>query len=194
MEKVHGNFKRLYGKHWLKVFYHNISVGFFTKDECNETFSRSGKYNFLYKINELFLINDVYEFMIEYPKSYNFVWQQKYLPTNLTKETTDDVEGLKILKNKGDFTQFRGLSISKRDSSCFDADKREVGNYRFSIGTISHSSQAIPAAVFAGNKVTDSNEVYLWVRVPASIERMTCAVSSYRHPSIFLVSLLNFIS
>ena len=72
---------------WKLVFYHNLTQSNFTFFKISETSNYNrmdiGMYSILYSINSKYLVNDKYEFLLEYPElnRYNH-WRQLNNPIN----------------------------------------------------------------------------------------------------------------
>lgn len=160
----------LYSRTWLRVFYHNIEFGSFPEDKslCRVS-DREGMFNAIGKLNDIFKINGKYEFMLDYKENGSIVWQQALLPTEIKKENTSDVEGLKILFNNPGFSYFAGLKISNVNSSCFDGSSRDLTNHRYSVGIMQGDS--IPGYLDQNANGFNVKEVALWIRIPS--ERLT---------------------
>ena len=182
------NISQRYSRNWVRVFYHRYSAGYFPADKslCQIS-NEEGRFNSIGKLNDLFKINGVYEFMLDYKENGSIVWQQSVLPTEIKKETLDNVPGLKILYNHRNFKHFSGLKESNTSNSCFDGSNAELENFRFSIGTIYFRDYGIP-----GPLITDGvnvEEVILWIRVPS--QRFT--IKSCKRSLFFNIALINLL-
>ena len=181
-----------YSRSWLKVFHHKNETGFFPEDKSLCLISNEeGKFNQVGKLNDLFKINGVYEFMLDYKEHGNIVWQQSVLPTEIKKENTEDVPGLKILFNRKNFSCFAGLKMSNISNSCFDGSNSALGNFRYSIGTISYQNYAIPGPL-SSNGGIDLSEVILWIRVPSGrVTQKSCKHFSFSKIGVTSLLLLS---
>ena len=184
-----GRTKYQYWRNWLLIFHHNIDKGHFSPDksDCYES-NIPGKYSAIGLINELFKINEYYEFLLEYPENGSIVWKQKISPMNFTETSieNDDI-GLDILYNRHNFAYFKGIMKSS-SSSCFDCDNYKLSNFWYSIGLINTGHSKIPGPKI-GSKNIEVNEVSLWIRVPSYLT-CNCKQSRSIHNSILFICIL----
>ena len=153
-----------YNAKWLKVFYHNSSskIFFLNSEEalnCN-TFH---KYSILNEINNNFLINNKFEFLLEYPEliGYNR-WVQSTNPINQADSTIPGYNGIHI--------DWPGLSWGglARSSSIYTLLDGNIGllNWYFAVGSYTYESapNKFPGPVINTNYLYVSY-CYLYIRI-----------------------------
>ena len=105
--------KNEFGAHWFLIFHHNVTKGgYFLKKEEAQYSRNPNRFSLLAKINDLFKINDNFEFLLLYPNLEGYLhWTQKTNPME-TKSTTPDT--YKIVKNSWSSSSehFEGLGVS----------------------------------------------------------------------------------
>ena len=163
-----------YGKTWILIFHHLNSSGVFDSETCLHS-EEEGKYSELGSISSLFLINDNYEFILEYPGVGEIAWKQHVSPLDVTEKNveTDDI-GLVITHNDYNFVYFKGLMKSSENYSCFDCDKRKLADFWYSIGLINKYGGIPGPLILKGANCTENevSEVKLWIRIPS--EKQSC--------------------
>ena len=175
-------FKTAYDAHWLLLFLHNISVdGFMTKEEaiCSDS---PGKYSILNQFNSLTKYYRYYEFLMEYPNLDYIRWTQTANPIKTTERTTNPKD-LGVVYKHCTYANFRGLARSSVGSSYLDGDGVTVGEYWYSIGTISWNHDLIP-----GPNRTSVSQVSLWMRL---LPQYTCFSRYIIQPFFLFVSIFS---
>jgi len=161
-QESHHEIVQKYGSTWLKVFYHD-STGenyFNNKDQGKYSFDVK-KYSILSDINASFLINGLYEFLLEYPETpgYNR-WRQKFDPLH-SQENGVVAEGYDPIHISWTAYNWGGMFLHQNDRTlvdgCYD------GYWWYSLGTINnHYKPGFPGPGFAVTKC------YMWVRIDGS--------------------------
>ena len=137
--------KKFIGKLWVKIFYHNINSGFYSKN-YNDFLYSEGENNFsiIGPMMDLYKYNRVFEFIIDYGSDGFIAWQQKANPLNVFKvNSTASSIGLRIISNGNNWREFGGLMRSNNGGSYLDCQS-VLGGYWYSIGTSYFSEKKIP--------------------------------------------------
>ena len=150
-----------YNAKWLKIFYHYSGEGdsFKNKSEalkCNE----KNKYSILNEINEIFLINNKFEFLLEYPEliGYNR-WLQSSNPIFQQDSNALGYEGIDISWNVRNWC---GLTLSSWTDSLLDGSHYDTWWF-YAVGVYNlYSSNRFPGPDIA------INEINLWIRIDGS--------------------------
>ena len=181
--------KKFIGKLWVKIFYHNINSGFYSKNYYDFLYSE-GENNFsiIGQIMDLYKYNRVFEFVLDYGSNGFIAWQQKANPLNVFKvNSTASSIGLRIISNRNDWKGFNGLMRSNSSGSHLDCQSK-THEYWYSIGTKGYAKTKIPGPLSPGGIEVD--EVTLWLRIPP----VACSVCSFHKSFLqrycFLANLL----
>ena len=154
-----------YGLKWVRIFHHDSHYGYF-KTLGDALFSPKNKQKFsvLGSLNKDFKINDVYEFVLEYPNEACLLhWNQTKNPI----ETTTNI-GYKPIHVDSKLSSFQGLSRSAdKSQTLLDGTPSEyTDSWWFSVGTIKDQFKPnIPVYRINASEYTTSHLVNLWVRV-----------------------------
>ena len=151
-----------YNAKWLKIFYHNSSSQIFFKNSeealnCN-TFH---KYSILNEINNNFLINNKFEFLLEYPElnGYNR-WVQNTNPINQTDSIIPGYNGIHI---DWSGVSWGGLARSSSIHTLLDGS---TNSWYFAIGAFTYqpTPDKFPGPVIGTNYLFVSY-CYLYIRI-----------------------------
>ena len=159
--------KYQYNAVWLKVFFHNSSSQIFFKNSSEALNSNTfHKFSILNEINNNFLINKKFEFLLEYPEvsGYNR-WVQSINPIYQSDSTITGYLGIHISWS-GRF--WGGLSLGSGGYSFLDGSIRRP-DWWFAIGSyISYGE----INKYPGPAVSESSSswhtvsiCYLWIRI-----------------------------
>ena len=195
-----GNYEVKFFKNafWLKLFFHNmtdISNGFSSNEEalhCNS----EGKYSILSELNESYKIQGRYEFLLEYPEigDYNR-WLQTNRPFDEVEKGDRYVEGyipkhigysgkgwgglLKTNINASSFTLINGSPESLGGSNWFYAIGKRTG-------VMWNDYYRLPGPIDS-----EMSFVYLWVRIPFYMTKITSEKISISFTICFVFLLYN---
>ena len=187
---------------WLKVFFHSNKDGlngFSNEEEAKYCVNNPYKYSILSKINEKFKINNVYEFIIEYPELgvYN-IWQQEDNPLEIEESVGYSVNGFVEIETNAYDPNWGGLAkttistLNGKNSSLLDGCPNSdewyfaIGMYQdiyWKVDSTTHYS--LPAY----NQI-ETNTVALWLKMPRSI---LCTVNKHRKQSFAFILFTNII-
>ena len=158
------------GSEWYLLFHHFSSSQnpvFFSNEEEAKFSSTENKYSVLSSLNDQFLFNGKFEFLLEYPSLNSFLqWKQSvnplFAPTDSTAESVGfspiDVDSYPIfqgLKYRGSVTLIRGICNIK----C---------GWHFAIGCMNNDYSPNFPGPHDGVNYFMVNEANLWVRISSS--------------------------
>ena len=172
--------KHAYNKKWLLIFHHNVSGGYFSKNEVLDS-KNENKFSCLGEL-EKYRINGKFAFLLEYPEYEGYIsCIQSSNPTNTTQ-----VKDFYLLHNSwSDGVSFEGFALSS-DSSTFIDGSPNYGNWFHAIGQYTNwgfGKIAGPYDYF--HKITNFNIVNLWVGI--SNNEFSNKANKYKRYSIFVL-------
>ena len=175
---------------WVKLFSHNSSGEVFFSSKSEALFCNSPqKYSILGLLDYRFLINGVFEFLLEYPNEHEFYrWQQTSNPIT-TQEvvgvTTKESIGYRKISGNDGYWNWGGLVLSSTDYTLLDGS---IGheNWCVAIGSL---IAFIDEDSFPGN-CEATKLVQLWVLTHYT-SICSCNFAYYRsHISIMFFVLM----
>ena len=155
----------------MLLFHHNTNKAslFTSKEEGMKVFDyNKGKYSIIYSLNSLYKIKGKYEFLLEYPELHKSnQWRQTHNPLHeqpAGKEATG-YDPINITMNNN---LWGGLFRHGSPNVAL-----LVGSYTswwyFAIGAISDTYKPCFPGPDTSRKI-----VYLWVKMPTDLRRLTC--------------------
>ena len=151
----------LYEHKWEKIFYHDISGGFFSDKSMAIYCSEEKRFSRIGNIHPSYKINGAYHFILDYSTFGYIQWTQTISPLDAPEENNPNIE-LSIIKNPYGFTHFKVLQTSTSSLSLLDGDGYLMSNYWYSVGTIFYENK-IPGPYINGVSKPVST-VTLWIR------------------------------
>ena len=187
---------------WVRIFHHDSHYGHF-KTLGNALFSPKNKQKFsvIGSLNKDLMINDVYEFVLEYPnEEYLLHWNQTKNPI----ETTKDI-GYKPIHVDSKFSSFQGLSRSAdKNRTLLDGTTSEsINSWWFSVGMIVDDfNQKIPLYHVSSSEYYFTQLVNLWIRIESydminslpSLSSFVCSCNRCKKQQSFVVIITLMIS
>ena len=184
-----------YEHKWVRIFHHDSHFGYFKTPGDALFFPKNkNKFSVIGSLSKDFKINDVYEFVLEYPNE-NFLlhWNQTMNPI----ETTTNI-GYKPIHIDSKLSSFKGLSRSAdKTKTLLDGSPSEgINNWWFSIGTISDFYKPnFPLYYVSASEKYLSHLVNFWVRVESydiistlpSLSSFICSFNKCRRQHSFMI-------
>ena len=184
-----------YGLKLVRIFHHDSHHGYF-KTLGDALFSPKNKQKFsvLGSLNKDLKINDVYEFVLEYPnEAYLLHWNQTKNPI----ETTTDI-GYKPIHVDSKLSSFQGLSRSSdKTRTLLDGSPSEdINNWWYSVGTITDEFKPNFPGFISSGEYYRPHLVNLWIRVESydiiktlpTLSSFVCTCKKYkRQPSFAII-------
>ena len=146
---------------YMLLFYHDSTIeNYWSKKEYNYV-ERNGKYSILGNLTDEFVINQKYQFLLDYPNFSPIIWKQTNTPSNETIDGSNTtVLGFKpISVDSGYFT---GLGLANH--SCLYDGTSHIGKWHYCIGI--RSSSYDPPNIIPGPYGKYVSKVALWVKFP----------------------------
>lgn len=153
-----------YGLNWVRIFHHNSRYGYF-ENIGNALFSpkKSQKFSVLGSLCNDFKINDVFEFLLEYPEiDESLRWNQTVNPLEET-----NVVNYEPINVSSKFSSFRGLARSgdKRKSLLDGTPHNSYENWWFSVGAMVNEFNGKVPVYLNGTKAFSTYVINLWLKI-----------------------------
>jgi len=160
------------GATWLKIFYHDSSIGdyFHNYSEVLKC-SSCRKFSVIGEIDSKYKNNDKYEFLLEYPEfnKYNR-WRQTHNPKDNPEVEGQKADGYEDMEIYYPGRYWGGIVKSSHTQSAFDGSTGHI-NWLFAIGSYEPWPEAnkFPGPAIDFNTYYGVSEVLLWVRIDNTI-------------------------
>lgn len=155
-------FKKFNDKLFVKVYYHDTSIGYWPSDLsiCNYNLEEK-RFSILQHIPDLTYEKGIYEYVLEYPDvpQYNNQWSQTSLPWMLTNARATNYTAISINAAGSSSEPFGGISLSSSGSCKYDC---QVGSsWWFALCSYSVYQGGVPGPCPSNTVVT---KIALWLR------------------------------
>ena len=177
-------FKEYKEKLWLLLFYHDVEMGGFFSDfnEARQCYTyEEGKYSLLYLLNNMYRINNKYEFLLEYPKkNLSNHWRQTKNPLKQMRGPRYALgyEEIDVQMNSSEWGGlFNIKSLKTLLSGSYD------WRWHYAIGVVSNEYVGCIPGPGTNDKI-----VYLWLMMPTELKR--CMLTNQLTYHSRLISLL----
>ena len=165
LSKCQYEIQKKYNAIWLKIFYHNSTSQIFFQNKtealnCN----LFHKYSILNEINNKFLINGKYEFLLEYPEliGYNRWFQTQ----NPLYQNDNNRIGYSSINLSWTGKYWEGLGLSNNEGTFLDGSNY-LNYWWYSIGSINSDGglNKFPGPAISNTIGYYVSYVYLWIRI-----------------------------
>ena len=181
------------GAKWLLIFNHDLEKSnyrFFPSRDAALYSNDENMFSRLSQINELSIINNKYEFILEYPPLPDYIqWTQDLNPiTTFESNTSNSSLNINIKHIQG-YSKFRGLMRSTVEMSLLDGDGNDLGLYFYSVGTVSYGEgNSLPGPYKENGGSLSSKQCKLWLRISHFIA--TCQ-KNFLPINLLLINIIN---
>jgi len=185
--------KTSYGVNWLKIFSQNSSNGSVFRDFEHVMFSDENNLYSIFKLlNSKFLINNSYEFLLEYPEftGYNR-WRQQLLPWNNNETIGFKAQGYEAISISWSGQSWGGLVRSNNpyETAALLDGSAGHNNWHYAIGCVkNYYTPKMP-----GPNDQLATQVKLWIRLD-NLNLLYIPTKENRVNKISLVCFVSLIS
>ena len=158
------------GSEWYLLFHHFSSSQnpvFFSNEEEAKFSSTENKYSVLSSLNDQFLINGKFEFILEYPSLNSFLqWKQSVNPLFAATNSTAESIGFSPI-DVDSYPIFQGLKYRGFETLISGICSINCGWY-YSIGSMNNYYSPNFPGPYDGINSFMVNEAYLWIKIGSS--------------------------